>query len=746
MRRTLFLAVLSLTAGCAFADESDTLKTYRLQEVQVTSTRAGRKTPVAFTNLSKKYLSTLDFGKDMPALLSLTPSVTTSSDAGIGIGYSDLRVRGTDPTRINITANGIPLNDAESNKVYWVNMGDFASTLGSVQLQRGVGTSTNGSGAFGATLNMQTESIAELPYVQLDASGGSYATHRESLRFGTGRLNGHWGLDGRLSNIGSQGYIDRAGSRLNSYFLQGGYFSDQTVVKLVTFNGTERTYHAWDYATEEQMKKYGRRYNPCGKYKDAAGNTVYYKDQIDNYHQQHYQLFWNQLLNDAWDFNLALHYTHGKGYYEQYKTNQKLYKYLLQPRSGSKSDLIRRKYSAADFYGTVFSANYHADRLTANLGGGWNNYKGDHYGRVLWVAEFDGKQQPNHPYYDNQADKKDFNVYAKANFELLKGLNLYGDLQYRYVKYNIDGPSDQFDAAKQQVAYNVHETFNFFNPKAGLSWTIAPRHTAYLSYAMAHKEPTRNDYENVLQNSSKPRHETLNDFELGYNFSGERLSFGVNFYYMRYKDQFVLTGEQNAIGEMISKNVGDSYRRGVELQAAWRPFDFLRWDANLTWSHNREKNTLVQMNDTGETVNLGNTPLSFSPNLIFNNVFTAEYRGFRASLQTQYVSRQLMTRTGFTQFEEDGHIVHTSIDPYLVSNLDCSYTFSRLKAFKALTVGFTIYNLMNAKYESNGAANVVLKKDAAGKVIAYQDSDYNAYSVFSAQAPLHFLAHISIRF
>ena len=494
------------------------------------------------------------------------------------------------------------------------------------------------------------------------------------------------------------------------------------------------------------MKKYGRRYNPCGKYKDAAGNTVYYKDQIDNYHQQHYQLFWNQLLNDAWDFNLALHYTHGKGYYEQYKTNQKLYKYLLQPRSGSKSDLIRRKYSAADFYGTVFSANYHADRLTANLGGGWNNYKGDHYGRVLWVAEFDGKQQPNHPYYDNQADKKDFNVYAKANFELVKGLNLYGDLQYRYVKYNIDGPSDQFDAAKQQVAYNVHETFNFFNPKAGLSWTIAPRHTAYLSYAMAHKEPTRNDYENVLQNSSKPRHETLNDFELGYNFSGERLSFGVNFYYMRYKDQFVLTGEQNAIGEMISKNVGDSYRRGVELQAAWRPFDFLRWDANLTWSHNREKNTLVQMNDTGETVNLGNTPLSFSPNLIFNNVFTAEYRGFRASLQTQYVSRQLMTRTGFTQFEEDGHIVHTSIDPYLVSNLDCSYTFSRLKAFKALTVGFTIYNLMNAKYESNGAANVVLKKDAAGKVVAYQDGDYNAYSVFSAQAPLHFLAHISIRF
>ena len=255
MRRTLFLAVLSLTAGRAFADESDTLKTYRLQEVQVTSTRAGRKTPVAFTNLSKKYLSNLDFGKDMPALLSLTPSVTTSSDAGIGIGYSDLRVRGTDPTRINITANGIPLNDAESNKVYWVNMGDFASTLGSVQLQRGVGTSTNGSGAFGATLNMQTESIAELPYVQLDASGGSYATHRESLRFGTGRLNGHWGLDGRLSNIGSQGYIDRASSRLNSYFLQGGYFSDQTVVKLVTFNGTERTYHAWDYATEEQMKK-----------------------------------------------------------------------------------------------------------------------------------------------------------------------------------------------------------------------------------------------------------------------------------------------------------------------------------------------------------------------------------------------------------------------------------------------------------------------------------------------------------
>ncbi|MDD4760582.1 MAG: TonB-dependent receptor plug domain-containing protein, partial [Bacteroidaceae bacterium] len=333
----------------------DSLKLKELQEVQVVSTRASQKVPMAFTNLKMEDIKDINFGKDLPFLLSLTPSALTSSDAGTGIGYTSLRVRGTDATRINVTANGIPINDAESNDLYWVNMPDFASGLNSVQIQRGVGTSTNGSGAFGASVNMQTENIADKAYVNFDASAGSYGSHKETLRFGSGLLNGHWGFSGRLSNIGSDGYIRRASARLNSYFFQGGYFGETTVVKFITFNGTEKTYHAWDYATKEDMEEYGRRYNPCGKYKDANGQTAFYDDQTDNYHQQHYQLLWNQLLSSQLNLNVALHYTRDYGYYEQYKKKQELYQYLLTTTpADSVNDLIRRKLVESDFYGTVF--------------------------------------------------------------------------------------------------------------------------------------------------------------------------------------------------------------------------------------------------------------------------------------------------------------------------------------------------------------------------------------------------------
>ncbi|MDE7089765.1 MAG: TonB-dependent receptor plug domain-containing protein, partial [Prevotella sp.] len=416
--------------------ESDSLKSISLQDVNVVSTRAGKSTPMAFQNFSKDDLKGVNFGKDIPTLLQLTPSVLSTSDAGTGIGYTGIRVRGTDPTRINVTANGIPVNDAESGLVYWSNIPDFASSVENIQIQRGVGTSTNGAGAFGATVNMQTENIGLKPYASIDMSGGSYYTHKESFRFGTGLMGGHWGVQGRLSNIGSKGYIDRADARLNSYFLQGGYFSDNTVVKFITFNGTEKTYMAWDYASKADMQKYGRRYNPSGKYTDENGKTAFYNNQTDNYHQQHYQLLWNQSVNNSLSLNAALHYTKGDGYYEQYKENQKLYKYLLSSGLGSKSNLIRQKRMDNDFYGAVASLNYdNRNGLTANVGGGWNKYDGDHYGKVVWVRNFSGDINPDHEYYRNNAIKTDMNVYGKLNYEFIKGMSAFVDLQYRHVGY-----------------------------------------------------------------------------------------------------------------------------------------------------------------------------------------------------------------------------------------------------------------------------------------------------------------------
>jgi iron complex outermembrane receptor protein len=749
MKKFILMGCCLTVATVAFADiptKVDSMKVINLQEVQVVSTRASQKTPTAYSNISKKVIKAQNFGQDIPFLLQLTPSVISSSDAGAGIGYTGIHIRGTDPTRINITTNGIPVNDAESNNVYWVNMPDFASSLGSIQVQRGVGTSTNGSGSFGATINMQTEDISKLSFGGFDASFGSYGTHKETFKFGTGLLNNHWAFEGRLSNIGSDGYIDRAFSKLNSYFMQGGYFGDNTVLKFITFNGTEQTYHAWDYASKAQMAKYGRTYNPCGEYLSSNGNTAYYKNQIDNYHQQHYQLLLNQLLTPQFYLNVALHYTHGFGYYEQYKdgsehAGEKLYKYLLTSSLGAKSDLIRRKLMNNDFYGTVFSLNYNNDKIDASFGGGWNKYDGSHYGHVIWVRNFEGSIDPNHKYYDNDANKRDGNLYAKMNYELVHGFNAFVDLQYRRVDYKMTGPTDAFDDNKKQISYDIHTHFNFFNPKAGLYWTINPNHTAYASFAVAHKEPTRNDFEDNLTN--RPKAECLYDWEGGYKYSSTLFSASANLYYMHYKDQLVLTGQQNAIGELIARNVGKSYREGIELSAALQPCKSFRWDANATFSRNRAKNWYVELDDTQENINLGNTHLAYSPDVIFNNILSYNYKRLSVSLQSQYISKQYMTNTNCKSYVEDNENISLMLDSYFVNNLNLSYTF-KMPHVKSVTVGVTIYNLFNEKYESNGAANTQFKSNGKGGVTAYQDSYYDSYSVYSAQAPTNFLAHVSI--
>lgn len=745
----LFLGVSLL--GCTMLPaqrvlESDTISEHSLEEATVTATRAGRHTPVAFTNVTRQELDKRNFGQDIPYLLATTPSVTMASDAGTGIGYTYLRVRGTDPTRINVTANGIPLNDAESNALYWVNMGDFASSLSSIQVQRGVGTSTNGSGAFGASVNMQTEDVGEVPYVRLEGSGGTYGTHKESFQFSSGRLAGHWGFSGRLSNIGTDGYIDRASARLNSYFLQGGWFEENRVVKFITFNGTERSYLSWDYASRADQEAHGRTYNPSGKYKDAEGNTRFYKDQVDDYHQQHYQLHWTERFSPTLTLNAALHYTRGLGYYETYKKDRKLYEYALESTLGTTSDLVRRKYSSADFYGGVASLRYKKNRLDAVVGGGWNKYDGRHYGKVMWVREFQGDILPQQPYYRNWSHKQDMNVYGRVNYTLLRGLTGYVDLQYRYVDFDMYGPCDEWYSTGNPVRFNYHENFSFFNPKFGLYYDLTPHHNLYASYAMAHKEPTRNDYEDAVWSASKPKSETLNDVELGYKYRTKNFTAGVNLYLMLYKDQFVLTGEQDQNGEFVARNVGDSYRRGVELTAAWSPLTWFRWDANLTWSHNRIKDYTVVLDDTGEAYNLGNTPISYSPSLIANNIFSFAWKGFTASAHTQYVSRQYMTNTGFRSFLQDDTPVSMMLDAFCTTNLDLSYEFTRLSFARSLKLGVSVYNVFSKKYDANGAANACLKSDGRGGVMAYQDADWNSYAAFSSQAPAHFLVHASVTF
>ena len=754
MRRFLMLSMMGV-ALAAQSEEADTLKSVELQNVQVVSTRATRKTPMAFTNMGKEQLKAVNHGQDIPYLLSLTPSVTMTSDAGNGIGYTSLRIRGTDPSRINITANGIPMNDAESAQLYWVNMGDFASSVQSMQIQRGVGTSTNGAGAFGATLNMQTENVGIEPFVGIDLSGGSYYSHKETLRFGTGLLGGHWGIQGRLSNIGSKGYLDRASTKLNSYFLQAGWFGDNTMVKFITFNGVEETYHAWNYTSKYEQALYGRTYNSCGEYYDEEGNTRYYDNQTDNYHQQNYQLIWNQRLCDVLNLNAALHYTRGDGYYEEYKRKRTLLEYDLDPQeTWAKSDLVRQKKMLNDFYGVVASLNYNNHQnLQATLGGGWNKYDGDHFGYVTWVKSPVAALLPNHKYYDDNTKKTDFNVYGKVTYDFVPGLNAYVDLQYRHVGIKMVGPTDEINwDTNKRIVYDMKESYDFFNPKFGLNYDITSNHKVYASYAIAHKEPTRNNFQNSLNAElDQPKAERLNDLEVGYKYQSQLFTAGANLYWMDYKDQFVLTGEIDKIGEAITRNVPDSYRLGVELEAALKPIDWFRWDVNATWSKNRVKGITVQLMDGG-VADLGNQPLAFSPNFILNNILTFNYRGLKASVQSQYVSEQYMTNTGFKSYQthdDNGQLVDVGmmLDGHFTTNVDLSYNFQLPKlGIKDVTVGLTLYNLFSAKFDNNGWAAPAFTQQG-DKVIATGWGESDQYEAgFAPSALFNMMAHLSVNF
>lgn len=742
LRTTLLMvgAVVYDTAGAVSVDSVDRdSMSVVLNQVDVVANRADSKTPVAYTNIGKRQLTANNDGRDMTYLLNMTPSVTVSSDAGGGMGYTAMRVRGSDPSRINVMANGLPLNDPESHRVYWVNMPDLASSLRDVQIQRGVGTSTNGAGAFGASINMVTDASSEDSYAELSGSYGMYNTNRQTLRVGSGLLGNHWSVDARLSHMGSDGYIDRASSQLWSYFGQAAYQGYNTSLRLVAFGGKERTYMAWDYASKEQMEEYGRRYNPCGEYIDKDGNRAYYADQFDNFVQHHFQLLFSQRIGEWFNINAALFYTKDDGYYDQYKTGRTLVEYGLQPFMNAdgelvkKSDLIRLKYNVNGFGGGQATVNFRRGRWNATLGGAVSDFDGHHYGRVKWVRNYVGPIDPLQKYYDNHGRKFDSNVYLRANYDIDRHFSVFADLQYRHIHYTITGMSDNWDWNTSSLAMlDVERRWDFFNPKVGVNYTSGA-HRGFASWAVAQKEPTRDNFTDGTP-ESYPKAERLDDFEVGYSFNHRLFSVGVNLYYMLYKDQLVVTGQLSDTGNPLSVNVPDSYRMGIELQGALRPCEWFDWQFNITLSRNRIKNFVEYIYEDEWTnpisFDLGDTPIAFSPDIIFNNAFNFKYRDFDASLNSRYVGKQYMN---------NARSEAALLDAYFVSDLHLGYSFRNLIGIKELRLGFSIYNLFNEKYFNNGYAG-------AGYTVVDGKKEIYRYAGYAAQAPTHVMATMSLKF
>ncbi|GGW46577.1 TonB-dependent receptor [Arenibacter certesii] len=651
-----------------------------LDEVLVSAVRVTQESPVTFTNLTKKQMKSRNLGQDIPILMNFLPAVVTTTDAGAGVGYTGIRVRGSDGTRVNVTINGIPYNDSESHGTFWVNMPDFASSTQSLQLQRGVGTSTNGSGAFGASLNILTDAVSKEAYGEINSSFGSFNTLKNNLKFSTGLLNDHVEISGRFSKITSDGYVDRASSDLDSYFLQASYLDDKTLIKALMFGGHQTTYQAWNGIDKDQLEN-NRTYNTAGEYTDENGVTQFYDNEVDDYKQNHFQLHWNQKLSDSWSSNLALHYTRGEGYFEQYREDDKFDTYGIAPflKDGemvNRTDLIRRRWLDNDFYGATFSANYQDENLNVILGGGWNNYTGDHFGEIIW-ARFSNNRDYKDRYYDDTSTKEDMNVYAKANYKIDSNWSVYGDLQLRDIVYTANGAETGI----------VDDTFTFFNPKAGITYDLNTNNNFYLSYARANREPNRNDYK-----SGSPKPEKLDDFELGWRHTSTGVSLNTNLYYMKYKDQLVLTGELNDVGGPLRANVGDSYRMGLEIDAILTLGDKFILRPNVALSDNRNKNFVFQRD--GNLENLGNTHISFSPSVIAGNIFTyLPTPDLQLSLLTKYVGKQYM-----------GNIDAKSsvLDPYSQTDINVQYIIQTNSFIKNIVLSGLVNNIFDTLYESNG--------------------------------------------
>lgn len=688
-------------------------------EIFVQSLRVDDTIPVAFTNLSSEEISRNNLGQDLPYLVSGTPSVIATSDAGAGVGYTGIRIRGVDPARINVTINGIPLNDSESHGVFWVNTPDLASSLENIQIQRGVGTSTHGAGAFGATMNLQTGLMKSDPYGEVTSTIGSYNTQRFNVNLGSGRLDNGWQMEGRLSKIDSDGYIDRAASELRSFYLSASREGERSLLKADIFSGQERTYQAWNGVPEpiltddaDELEEYisalwiGQE--QADRMRDHLGNRRFneftYDNQVDNYQQDHYQLHYSLQPIEQLILNTSLHYTYGRGYFEEYRRQDNLSSYGIDPvevgtETITSSDLIRRRWLDNHFYGAIFSADYHDSNWNLTLGGGYNEYDGDHFGEVIW-ARFAGESEHEDRYYDNNGFKSDFNIYGKANAYLTDRLNTWVDLQYRNVNYRFVGLRLQDINGGQEIVDLEQEVrLHFFNPKAGIVWRPTEEQRLFASVSMGSKEPTRRDY---IESSpeSRPDPEYLIDYEAGWFGRFGQADLGVNLYYMNYRNQLILTGAVNDVGAYVRENVSESYRRGIELQGSAEVVSGLTFDANATFSQNRIPEYTHYLDAYDDQFNVldqaeeafTDTDIAFSPSIIANAAVHYDLRSFQASLSTQYVSRQYLDNT---QTE------NRSIDPWFIQNLRLSWS-SPLNRVGTLSASLQVNNLLNRKYVSNG--------------------------------------------
>ena len=688
MKQLVVIFIMCASMG-SYAQEKSILKdTINLDEVLVRATRVDEKAPFVRSNITKDEIESRNLRQDIPVLLNFLPNVVSTSDAGNGIGYTGIRVRGSDATRVNVTINGIPLNDSESHGVFWVNLPDFASSTQSMQLQRGVGSSTNGAGAFGASLSLSTNGIQEDAFAEVGFSGGSFNTLKANIQFGSGILGGDQKFKseftGRVSTIQSDGYIDRASADLRSVYLSASIFSEKTLIKAIAFGGHEITYQAW-YGIDEETLNTNRKYNPAGEIYDENGAlTGYYENQVDDYKQDHYQLHINHDFGNEWTGNLAFHYTYGRGFYEQYENDADFSTYGYDPitvggEEINSTDLVQRKWLDNDFYGTTFSVLKSFDKVNMIVGGAFNQYDGDHFGEVKWAKY--GSQMIDDRFYDNTGKKTDFNLYAKADYSLNERWSLFADMQYRYVNYEVEGIDEG------PVNIELKDKNNFFNPKLGLTYFL-DKSSFYLSYAKGHKEPKRADY--LANNEVKP--ESLDDFELGWNYNTGNFRLKTNLYYMNYVDQLVLTGNIDNVGNPIADNIGKSYRLGLEIDAVIRFSEKFSWQPNLAFSTNKNIDKYYEFD--GELTNFGNTDLSFSPGFIAgSNIIFEPLANMKISLLSKYVGEQYMSNI---------ELEASKLEAYFVNDLHVSYEITMNKALKSIVFSGLVNNLLNVKYVSNG--------------------------------------------
>ncbi len=687
-------------------------------EVVISATRASKNTATTYKNLDKAALEKNNLGQDLPYLLNQTPSVVVSSDAGAGVGYTGIRIRGSDATRINVTINGIPLNDAESQGSYFINLPDLASSIDNIQIQRGVGTSTNGAGAFGASLNIQTTTRRDSAYAEINTTYGSYETWKNTDNVGSGLINNKFSFDGRLSRIKSDGYVDRASSNLKSFFVSGAYYGKKDILRVNVFSGTEKTYQAWNGISEAQLIT-NRRHN-----------DFTYDNQTDNYQQDHHQLFYTRNLSNQLVANVALHYTYGRGYYEEYKENRTLADYKIAPvviggTTITKSDLIRRLWLDNDFYGVTYSLNYTPkNNLNFILGGAYNEYDGKHFDEVIWAkyANYDASGSMRHRYNDNDAFKTDFNVFGRANYQLEK-FNIFADLQYRHVYYSYFGKDLAGNPAQQNA------TLDFFNPKAGLTYNLNETSNIYASVAIGNKEPNRRDFTDSNVNS-RPKSENLTDIEAGYRTQFSNLSLGVNGYAMLYKDQLINTGKLNDVGGQTRQNVPDSYRLGIEFDGRWQILKNFYWAGTATFSRNKIKEFTEYIYDEADnslvTNTYKNTNISFSPSIIASSEIGYNLiKNGEVAFISKYVGKQNLDNTGANSRE---------LASFFVNDIRLSY-HTAFAGVKNIGLTLLMNNVFSELYANNGYTYSYLYGGALDR------SNY-----YYPQATRNFLLSLNIKF